>query len=180
MQSDNAVQETERSACALQRRNEIRKVAVGILIPLIGFWYQTAMAGSPISGAKDGVAIQGFDTVAYFTEAKAVKGSPRLAHEWAGTVWFFATIENRDAFASQPEKYAPQYGGHCALSVANGKDAKGSGRHGIYTKACSISTPATTCKPGGCGTSLATSPAQTSNGQASRLAWRPSEDLLRM
>jgi YHS domain-containing protein len=100
---------------------------VAILIPLIGFWYQTAMAGSPISGAKDDVAIQGFDTVAYFTEAKAVKGSPRLAHEWAGTVWFFATIENRDAFASQPEKYAPQYGGHCALSVANGKDAKGSG-----------------------------------------------------
>ncbi len=87
----------------------------------------TAYAGSPISGARDGAAIQGYDSVAYFTDQKAVRGTPQFSHEWSGAFWFFSSAANRDAFAAQPEKYAPQYGGHCALSVANGKSAKGSG-----------------------------------------------------
>ena len=87
----------------------------------------TAAAGSFVSGARDGVAIQGYDAVAYFTQTSAVRGTANFAHEWAGTVWFFSSAENREAFAAQPEKYAPQYGGHCALSVANGKSARGSG-----------------------------------------------------
>ena len=96
-------------------------------LAVVAFSFQPVLAGSPISGAKDGVAIQGFDTVAYFTDGKAVKGSAQFAHEWAGTPWFFATATNRDAFVAEPAKYAPQYGGHCALSVAYGKTAKGSG-----------------------------------------------------
>lgn len=89
--------------------------------------HMAAMAGSPISGAKEGVAIQGYDPVAYFVSDDAVRGTPEHAHEWADTIWFFSSAENKEAFAAQPDKYAPEYGGHCALSVANGKVSRGAG-----------------------------------------------------
>lgn len=75
----------------------------------------------------EAVAIQGYDPVAYFLQREAVKGKPEFFHPWGGTTWFFASAENRAAFAGDPEKYAPQYGGFCALSVANGRLARGSG-----------------------------------------------------
>jgi YHS domain-containing protein len=67
-----------------------------------------------------GSAIRGYDPVAYFTEARPVKGSSQYKHEWKGATWRFASAANRDAFAAAPEKYAPQYGGYCAYGVANG------------------------------------------------------------
>jgi YHS domain-containing protein len=78
-----------------------------------------AFAESAIRGAKGGAAIDGYDTVAYFVKKAAVKGSPEYTYEWAGAKWFFSSMENRDLFAADPEKYAPQYGGHCAWGVAN-------------------------------------------------------------
>jgi YHS domain-containing protein len=67
-----------------------------------------------------GVAIKGYDPVAYFTEAKPVKGTPAHTHAWNGSTWRFASAANRDAFAADPEKYAPKYGGFCAYGVASG------------------------------------------------------------
>lgn len=67
---------------------------------------------------EDGIAIQGADPVAYFTEAAYVPGSADYTYEWNGVTWQFASAENRDAFASAPEQYAPQYGGFCAWAVA--------------------------------------------------------------
>jgi YHS domain-containing protein len=66
------------------------------------------------------VAIRGADPVAYFTDETAVKGSETYQYEWNGTTWRFATAENRDLFASNPEAYAPQYGGYCAWAVKEG------------------------------------------------------------
>jgi YHS domain-containing protein len=66
-----------------------------------------ALAGSSISGAKDGVAIQGYDPVAYFAQKEAVRGKVAWAHEHAGTVWYFSSEDNRKAFASEPAKYLP-------------------------------------------------------------------------
>lgn len=86
-----------------------------------------ALAGSAISGAKQGVAIQGYDTVAYFTQKNAVKGLPEYQVKWSGTVWFFSSARDKQRFVANPRTYAPQYGGHCALSVANGKHADGAG-----------------------------------------------------
>lgn len=100
-----------------------RHVLVSVLLML---WAAYA-AGSSISGARDGVAIQGYDTVAYHTQKAAVKGSPKHMHEWGGTAWFFASDENRALFAQNPEEYVPKYGGHCALSVANGGTSRGAG-----------------------------------------------------
>lgn len=67
--------------------------------------------------AQDGIAIEGADPVAYFTQEAFVEGSADFTHEWKGVTWQFASAENRDLFASEPEKYAPQYGGYCAWAV---------------------------------------------------------------
>lgn len=70
---------------------------------------------------EDGVAIGGADAVAYFStagEGDFVPGSAEYTHEWLGATWQFASAENRDAFAANPEQYAPQYGGHCAWAAA--------------------------------------------------------------
>jgi YHS domain-containing protein len=58
-----------------------------------------------------GVAIKGYDPVAYFTEGQAVKGKKEFEYEWQDAKWRFSSAENRDLFAANPEKYAPQYGG---------------------------------------------------------------------
>ena len=65
-----------------------------------------------------GVAIRGYDTVAYFTEGAPVEGSDEFTAEWEGATWRFASREHLDLFEADPEAYAPQYGGYCAYGVA--------------------------------------------------------------
>ena len=72
---------------------------------------------------EDGIAIDGTDPVAYFTENAPVPGSSEFTYEWGGATWQFSSADNRDLFASDPEAYAPQYGGHCAWAVAQGYSA---------------------------------------------------------
>lgn len=71
-----------------------------------------------------GVAIQGYDPVAYFAEGAAVKGDARFSAEWQGATWRFANAANRDAFVASPEAYAPQYGGWCAFGAIDGYAAE--------------------------------------------------------
>ena len=59
-----------------------------------------------------GVAIKGYDTVAYHTEGRAIKGMSEYSYEWNDARWNFASAHNRDLFAADPERYAPQYGGY--------------------------------------------------------------------
>lgn len=66
------------------------------------------------------LAIRGTDPVAYFTEGKAVEGSSEFEYEWQGATWRFSSEENRQLFASNPEAYAPQYGGYCAKALSEG------------------------------------------------------------
>lgn len=73
-----------------------------------------------ISDSATGVAINGYDTVAYFTDSKAVKGSPAFTTAWNGAQWQFASKAHLDLFQAKPEKYAPQYGGYCAYGVSQG------------------------------------------------------------
>lgn len=63
-------------------------------------------------------AIKGYDVVAYFTESDAVKGDAAHSHVWQGATWLFKTAANRDAFAAEPEKYAPQFGGYCSYAMS--------------------------------------------------------------
>ncbi len=84
-----------------------------------------AQAASDISGASDGFAIEGYDTVAYFTEGLATKGDSRFNTDWHGAKWRFVSSEHRDLFMAHPEQYAPQYGGYCAYAAANNSVAEG-------------------------------------------------------
>lgn len=72
------------------------------------------------SDPTSGLAIRGYDPVAYFTEGEAVAGSADFQHEWQGATWQFSSAENLVAFASNPEAYAPQYGGYCAKALSEG------------------------------------------------------------
>ncbi len=69
---------------------------------------------------NNNVAVNGYDVVGYFTEGAHVQGSPEFSSDWMGATWHFASAENRDLFATTPEAYAPQYGGHCAYAASKG------------------------------------------------------------
>lgn len=82
----------------------------------------SALAKDPIeTGTFNNHAIYGYDTVAYFTDNKAVKGNKKINYEWRGADWHFASTEHRDLFIAEPEKYAPQYGGYCAYAMSDGR-----------------------------------------------------------
>lgn len=78
---------------------------------------------TPAIYSEGGIAIDGTDPVAYFSQGKPVAGNPDITHFWNGTTWRFSSEENRDLFAAAPEDYAPQYGGYCAYAVSEGYTA---------------------------------------------------------
>ena len=73
--------------------------------------------GAVNTGYFGGVAIKGYDPVAYFTMSRAVEGSPDLTHEWLGETWHFENDKHRQVFISDPIRYAPQFGGYCAAEM---------------------------------------------------------------
>jgi len=76
-----------------------------------------------INADSNGVAIHGYDPVAYFTDGRPTPGSESYRYTWQGAEWRFATEENRSRFEADPERYAPQYGGYCAFAVSRGGTA---------------------------------------------------------
>jgi YHS domain-containing protein len=69
-----------------------------------------------------GLAIQGFDPVAYFTKNKAIKGNSSLSADYKGVKYRFSSPENKELFVKNPDKYEPAYGGWCAYAMgANGE-----------------------------------------------------------
>jgi YHS domain-containing protein len=69
------------------------------------------------------VMLKGYDPVAYYKQGKAVKGNPSVRSTYNGVTYFFASKADKADFDKSPEKYAPQYGGFCANSMAKGKRA---------------------------------------------------------
>jgi YHS domain-containing protein len=67
----------------------------------------------------DGVAIKGYDPVAYFTSGKAEKGKSSFATLYKGVSYHFATAADLNSFQANPEKYEPQYGGWCAYAMGH-------------------------------------------------------------
>ena len=68
----------------------------------------------------NGIAISGYDPVAYFKQEKALKGKKELAVFDQGVTYYFSSNENKDEFKKDPSRYEPQYGGWCAYAM--GKD----------------------------------------------------------
>lgn len=76
---------------------------------------------SPIAiNPETRVAMEGYDPVGYFTEGEATKGDAKFKAEYQGATFHFANPDNRDLFVSDPERYAPAYGGYCTKTVATG------------------------------------------------------------
>jgi len=69
-------------------------------------------SSGPLNIDSEGITLKGYDTVAYFTVGKSVKGNKQFSYDWKGATWFFVNQEHLNLFASSPEKYAPQYGGY--------------------------------------------------------------------
>ena len=89
--------------------------------------FALAVSLSPVvAGAQQlnvdhsGVAISGYDPVAYFAAQSAVQGSPEITATYEGATYRFSTKANRDTFVASPARYLPVYGGYCAYGVAHG------------------------------------------------------------
>lgn len=68
--------------------------------------------------APDGIAIKGYDPVAYFDQEQPIRGRSEFQYSWNGAIWYFISESHRDQFAKMPEMYTPQYGGYCAYAVS--------------------------------------------------------------
>lgn len=94
-------------------------IKLAILVIAGVFLFTSALPTKVLAGSSKkkfntnslGVAIKGYDTVAYFTEGKAVKGKKEFEYEWQDAKWRFSSASNRDKFVANPQAYAPQYGG---------------------------------------------------------------------
>lgn len=79
-----------------------------------------ATAMSPEIFQDGGIAINGYDPVAYFTEGAPVEGSAEFTADYMGATFRFSSADNKAMFEADPAKFAPQYGGYCAYAVSKG------------------------------------------------------------
>ena len=97
----------------------IRTVSLTLILCLLTFGQ--IRAGEYFE--RNGVAIDGYDPVAYFTDMRPVKGSQDFQASYQGSIFYFVSAAHRDAFTTDPDKFAPQYGGYCAFGMAKGYKA---------------------------------------------------------
>ena len=103
-----------------------KQLLTAVLFALTALFSSQSFAQSPIyTTFFSDTAVSGYDTVAYFTQNKPVKGNSSYSTQYMGANWHFSSKENLEMFTVDPEKYAPQYGGYCAWAVANNDTAKG-------------------------------------------------------
>jgi len=103
------------------RNHAFSRTATFVAAFLFALSAASALAGDFFE--KEGMAIRGYDPVSYFKESKPVRGSTAHKAEFGGSTFQFASQANRDAFAADPARYAPQYNGFCAFGVAGGYKA---------------------------------------------------------
>ncbi len=79
-----------------------------------------AQAPKVVVNAKNGLALEGYDPVTYFTGAMPVKGNATFSAKHLGATYYFVSADHRDRFSSEPAKYAPQFGGYCGYGASRG------------------------------------------------------------
>ncbi len=87
-------------------------IAVALIALFTLLSTQTVWAKSVINKNWRGLAVKGYDVVAYFTMDKPVKGKSSFSYKWKDATWRFSSQEHLDLFKASPETYAPQYGGY--------------------------------------------------------------------
>ena len=100
---------------------------LAFVLPLLGMGFAgvlparaQSMVTLYVTDPLTGIGIYGWDAVSYFTEPAPLQGRGDFEYVWQNVPWHFATAANRDIFASAPEIYAPQFGGHNAMGIARG------------------------------------------------------------
>lgn len=102
----------------------MKKILKTALLTLFGVFSMQALSldfvftNDGYFGKGNAYAIQGYDAVNYFTQNEPTKGSAEFATSYQDKTWHFKNAENLALFKADPQKYAPQYGGHCAWRVA--------------------------------------------------------------
>jgi YHS domain-containing protein len=109
------------------KMNRRTVLALAALMAVPGIAVAPSFAANPeiFTGLIPGIAVGGYDAVAYHIQGRPVRGSAAFAVQWKGARWHFASRENLERFQANPEAYAPQYGGYCAYGVAQGYAVKG-------------------------------------------------------
>ena len=107
---------------ALKRNDHKRNYLLHFLFLialLFTFFSGNVFAGKEVNIDKDtGLAIYGYDPVAYFTQSKPVKGKAEFVTEYQGNKWAFSSAEHKELFTANPDKYLPEYGGYCAYAAS--------------------------------------------------------------
>lgn len=94
------------------------------LVVFVAFLTATTFAQSgKNANLKDGLALQGYDPVAYFEQSKAVMGQKEISTEFNDATYYFSSEKNKAAFLKNPQHYEPQFGGFCAYGMSNGYEA---------------------------------------------------------
>ena len=112
----------------------LRALFVGLAMATAALGASSAYAGadvnvsSGLTGKGPGLAVHGYDVVAYFTEDAPVVGRAKFSTVHNDATYRFASRDNLEAFKDNPEKYLPQYGGFCAYGVAVGAKFDGDPR----------------------------------------------------
>ena len=94
-----------------------------LLPPLLAMVMASATIAGDHNLSFQGLAIQGFDPVAYFTDGKPVLGDATISASFDGATYHFASLGHKAAFEADPARYVPQYGGYCAYAAAQGAKA---------------------------------------------------------
>ena len=97
----------------------MKQIFLVILLSIITLSITNAQTDTRVKNVnlEKGIAIQGYDPVAYFTQNKAVKGNKQFAATVEGITYNFTTAANKDLFVKDAKKYEPQYGGWCAYAM---------------------------------------------------------------
>ena len=96
------------------------KAIRALMIPVILIAVSACSTLKTPTFADDTGAIRGYDPVAYHREMMPVKGDPAFTYEYDDSVWYFSSEDNLATFRSDPERYAPAYGGYCAYAMSKG------------------------------------------------------------
>lgn len=104
--------------CSRSRTSLGRLLAVALCASCIGSAAMAEPASVDRVNTTDGVALKGYDPVAYFSTGRPVSGVDEYTHRWKGSTYRFASAENQARFRADPERYLPQYGGYCAYAMA--------------------------------------------------------------
>lgn len=96
-----------------------QKIGIGLAQVLLLLSFSFSSMADEYNNNWRGLAIDGYDVVAYFDQGKPVEGKSKFSTKWKGAKWRFSSAANLEKFTQAPEEFAPQYGGHCAYAAAN-------------------------------------------------------------